>query len=126
MKCRLCETLNQQKLGVLPGTCTHVLPETSATGLPPPLGQLYHFAGFVPQLRDMMLAACLFRGECFLRYYYSNKNPVHNICVLFAISQDSSHKLILELFVYNRTNNTVLIYLLDTFRSMGNVKSRNL
>lgn len=64
MKCRLCElSLNQQKLGVLPGTCTHVLPETTATALPPPLGQLYHIAGFMPQLRDMMLAACLFRGE---------------------------------------------------------------
>lgn len=63
VKCKLCElTLNQQKMEILPGTCTHELPETSATTLSPPLEQLYHFAGFVPQLRDMMLAACLFRG----------------------------------------------------------------
>lgn len=67
----------QQKLGLggglLPGTCTHVLPETAtplpAGTLPAPLGQLYHFAGFVPQLRDMMLAACLFRGETIINVY---------------------------------------------------------
>lgn len=70
MKCRLCElSMGAAKLGaaatLLPGACAHAgSNDPSAPTLPTPLGSFYHFAGFVPQqLRDMMLATCLLRGE---------------------------------------------------------------
>lgn len=66
MPCKLCELSldQQQKLGI--GNCTHsgFLPQISPmTSLPIGVGQVQNSPLFVQPLREMMLAAYLFRGE---------------------------------------------------------------
>lgn len=93
MKCRLCElsvsTTPKLGLGVNGGgtACNHVAGDSPMT-MSPSIGQFYHFAGFVPQLRDMMLAACLFRGGFFTHmfiFYYAHS--LHEAITVFNINK---------------------------------------
>lgn len=66
MPCKLCELSldQQQKLGI--SNCTHspFLPQIPAlTPLPFGMGQMQNSPFLIQPLRDMMLAAYLFRGK---------------------------------------------------------------
>lgn len=66
MPCKLCELSldQQQKLGI--NNCTHssFLPQISTmTHLPIGIGQIQNSPFIMQPLRDMMLAAYLFRGK---------------------------------------------------------------
>lgn len=73
MPCKLCDSISHPKLGVVRAddgggaTCTHtdyVLSSHQAMPSMMPIGlQVQDPTILVPQIRDMMLAAYLFRGE---------------------------------------------------------------
>lgn len=65
MPCKLCELSldQQQKLGM--NNCTHTpfLPQMPPMTPLPPMASVQTSSLFMPPLREMMLAAYLFRGE---------------------------------------------------------------
>lgn len=65
MPCKLCEmSLDQQKMSSRTTSCNHIL-DYASPYVPFSLEQLAMQSNglLLPQMRDMMLAACLLRGE---------------------------------------------------------------